>query len=448
MSANFQADSLDIVDGPYHIQKRLHLTSLYIKQHFGTNTRERNFEKVWDLFSNGKLQLFNADILKLDYAFESDEYKEALLQHIVSEPYSQKEHLPNWVKLINGQTISIKNNRISVTTTDMNFSNLEKFVHAILNLQKFYGTFMDREAKIEVDFSSVSVSNMKDYFQDNYFFDEFERQSKRYTFDINFNLSVTLKKAVTPNKSLKKYSQALNGINSRNYIQIICDALEYPGKFSYAPESQKIFLKPVNYEEACDYFVKRLNRSKRLNLKDFIEQSNHKSKHLFKLGHFQKTVKIEQPRAAFHYTNVLVFLDASYPFYNSNYKDVFSKTYHTIIDVCNAIEQFNSTGDATHISNLQRYFNNDRTVGSVYLNIKAFLKTNKQTQNSIQQIFNDFKDILHSASQVLAINTPEASVQTAFITYLRDKIALDPISYIDDKDEIISDFAKVLLSGI
>lgn len=440
----------DLTKGPFKIIKKENVTSLYIKQHFGFDCKERNLEKMWDKSVNGKCPPPLKDPCRLEFANGVDEYKEALLKQLVTEPYSQKKLIPGWLKFFAGETVPIENNVIRVTTTSMNYTNLENFIACILNLQNFNDCFLKKEATIEVDWNSIEIKNMREIFCNHYFFDDFERQSHRYFFEIHFKLLVTLKTPVTPSSSLKKYSQSLKGPTSDNYVQILCDAAEYPGKFAYSTKTQKIYLKPQSFEEAADYFRKRFNRSRRLTLRDVFLITHQKCSNLLKDNEYTITKDYNRSKNKFRFfPEVILLLDFSRINIYGNYKVPFNNLKNKVDRLLKALDEFSKEGTLTLFTqqNRRERANYLHSFSSIHVDKELFTTYKDKYFDKVHQIFRDLQESFENISKIINDPSQDSCTQSTFVALIQKNIANDPLSYVDDKDEIIADFANALLNG-
>jgi len=426
----------DLSNGPYSIHIRETISSRYIQGHFICPNTMRNFEEICALHNQGKIKQIRCTSLKIG-CFHDEYYKAELIRYLTNSPLDQKENFPDWIKLLNGETITIKNNSISVKTTSMNFTHLESFITSILGMLSFPLHFMNCIADFSIEKDSISMENFKEIFQDSYAFDEFERTSHRYAFDIKFNYLIKLRKPVLPSKSLQKYSQSLRGASSINFAQIIRDILDNPGKIGFSKNDGKIYLKPQSLEEASEYFCKRYSRSHRLRLRDLLKISNPLYESLTKNG----VIKIGRTKLRMEFSQFLSDSDFKYRF----------QKFHTAIGMVNTgIQELDQSGGTTSLRQALDYINinNFGTFNEFSIDPELFTLHWKKHSNAVKKIFQCLSQAFDTAAKTIQETSLENHSQAEAIQLLKNKILSDPFLYSDDPDEIISDFANQLISGI
>lgn len=441
----FDNKSPDINGDHFCAKSRVALTAFFIRTQFSNVAHhEHDVEKVLqDYLDNNGIALQNP-APRIGIKLDSPYYRTRLLNYLVQGFQNPVETIPEMIRLLNGETIRIPGNRIMVTTTAMNFSSLEKLVTHYLHFVTMPSTILDSKADFSVAFDTVKIENYQEIFDTKYyFFDKFEVNNNRYSFDIVFDLNVKLTEPIRPSKTLKKYANSLKGSDSTHFLQIIRDIIEHPGKIAYSIDNNKLYLKPKSFEEAANYFCKRYARSHRFRLFSLFGLGNLKCPKVTKTGlcNIWKKVPSQSSTLIFH-------LDLGHFLNRTLFKENFKNLQEQVDTSYKLIQKYRQSNN---IQPLVDFFGDEGNYSflyaSLYINAKALHENRDLYLDRIETILLDLKNGLQQVAEMIHMEKIDCHPQLVATQMLQKQIAMDPTSYIEDENEIISEYANILITG-
>lgn len=423
--------SLDINHGPFGIHQTLYVVSRYVNRIFDLHDKERNFETAYDKYKKGEIKINYSEKALTEVFFLVKEYMDMLLTNLSKNPHETKSKIPNWLEFLMRKTITIEDSRITVYTSSLNFTNIESFVTKLLDFLVLPTTFMGHEAEFKIDYSSIRIENMTTVTGENYFYDDFERLGDRYKFDICFNLFLTSKDIFPFDIKLKRYKTPVNAEASENFEQIIQDMLLNPGSLTYSAESQTVYLTPITLKDAEEMFCRRHINRRRLSFGDLLRVAN--------------------PQILPQHARLsrLIYLNQEIGTADDHFPGLFLQLQTHTRQYIDALNQFLLGNHEPLLQlSLKTAPNSLWYRNTVQIKADQLLKRNSKTIKKVLQYFLDLQDTLENINKRAEEIGGSSPYRTLLTKMQCERILEDPLSYVDDKDDIISELANVLLTGI
>lgn len=450
------------LDSTYKIHNTIYLTGNYIQNRFEGLKVGRNVERAFEDADKRNFQLTNFFDLCF---FQPYNFEQNFINELFAHRFPQNRY-PLFFKFLKGEEIVVDGNTLDVFTTELNFTNLEKAVKLLMNrLCKFPAEFMHRQVDVSLVEDSVFISEFENFYEKHWCFDEYENASKRYKFSISFSFRISLKEPLKESQNLKRYEGIIKVFRSKSILQIVKDCMENPGRFTLSKDGYSIFLRSESYDEAKEFFSKRVFKGMEMRigtfakfiLQNFKDRELKKSLQVFKLLHYRNCNAYQvtsRDTVLLHLQFMQLLSDKDciksvvcYQEMFERIRNFLTKSLLNVDSILNNSEEMNNFKNEcwqlqVNLKSCSKSASNICIVDLCRLTDVTCIRTNMKV---LIELFEDLLAAFETLKNILKQSPKDCLYAAA--SYYADVILMDPFSYINHENESVSIFARSLLNG-